>query len=214
MSGSNFQAGGARLTVAASEAPPTLATPHPLAAARSRRTAIREDVVVHANLGAGTVLVDLESAEPRALLLRRRKPPVGLWENPGGMLEPDEDFITCARRETLEETGLEAEPGYPWWARVEPWRGPTDHEMYAGTGFVARHPGGAVKLEKAAHDVTPLGHRRRVALSTKPGTRSRELDDPMVHQYPACPETEDTNEENIHYYEFVDAISVSSKGPR
>jgi 8-oxo-dGTP diphosphatase len=38
-----------------------------------------DDGVVHANLGAGTVLVDVEGDEPRALLLRRRKPPVGLW---------------------------------------------------------------------------------------------------------------------------------------
>lgn len=111
-----------------------------------------DDAVIHANLGAGTVLVDLEGAEPRALLLRRRKPPVGLWENPGGMLEPGEDFVACARRETLEETGLEVEPASPWWARVEPWRGPKDREMYAGSGFIAPHPGGAVKIEKAAHD--------------------------------------------------------------
>lgn len=108
--------------------------------------------VVHANLGAGTVLVDLEGAEPRALLLRRRKPPVGLWENPGGMLEPGEDFIACARRETLEETGLDAEPELPWFARVEPWRSPDDNELYAGVGFVSRHPGGKVRPETAAHD--------------------------------------------------------------
>ncbi len=111
-----------------------------------------EDTVVHANLGAGTVLVDLDGAEPRALLMRRRKPPKGLWENPGGMLEPGEDFVACARRETLEETGLEVEPASPWWARVEPWQGPKDREMYAGAGFLARHPGGSVKLEEAAHD--------------------------------------------------------------
>ena len=48
--------------------------------------------------------------EPRVLLLKRLKPPAGLWENPGGMLEPGEDFATCARRETFEETGLDAEP--------------------------------------------------------------------------------------------------------
>jgi 8-oxo-dGTP diphosphatase len=108
--------------------------------------------VVHANLGAGTVLVDLEGAEPRALLLRRRKPPVGLWENPGGMLEPGEDFVACARRETLEETGLDAEPASPWFARVEPWRSPEDAEIYAGVGFVSRHPGGEVRPESAAHD--------------------------------------------------------------
>jgi 8-oxo-dGTP diphosphatase len=108
--------------------------------------------VVHANLGAGTVLVDLEGDEPRALLLRRRKPPVGLWENPGGMLEPGEDFVACARRETLEETDLDAEPEAAWFARVEPWRGPGDPELYAGVGFLARHPGGEIRPESAAHD--------------------------------------------------------------
>jgi 8-oxo-dGTP diphosphatase len=108
--------------------------------------------VVHANLGAGTVLVDLEGDGPRALLLRRRKPPVGLWENPGGMLEVGEDFVACARRETFEETGLDAEPEAAWWARVEPWRGPDDPELYAGVGFLARHPGGEIRPESGAHD--------------------------------------------------------------
>ena len=108
--------------------------------------------VVHANLGAGTVLVDLEGDEPRAILLRRRKPPVGLWENPGGLLEPGEDFAACARRETLEETGLDAEPEMPWFARVEPWRSPEDTELYAGVGFVSRYSGGEVRPESAAHD--------------------------------------------------------------
>ncbi|MCA1716309.1 MAG: NUDIX hydrolase [Actinobacteria bacterium] len=111
--------------------------------------------VVNANLGAGTVVVDLgrgSSEKPRALLMRRRKPPVGLWENPGGMLEPGEDFVLCARREVYEETGLDAEPEVVWWARVEPWRAPDDPELYAGVGFIARHPGGEVRLESSAHD--------------------------------------------------------------
>jgi len=107
---------------------------------------------VWANLGAGTVLVDLGGEEPRALLLRRRKSPVGLWENPGGMLEEGEDFVACARRETLEETGLEAGPGFAWWARIEPWRGPDDRDLYAGVGFVSPHPDGEVVLEDEAHD--------------------------------------------------------------
>ena len=111
--------------------------------------------VVNANLGAGTVVVDFRRGpgeEPRALLIRRRKPPVGLWEKPGGLLEPGEDFVLCARRETFEETGLDAEPEVVWWARVEPWRTPDDPELYAGVGFIARYPGGEVRLESSAHD--------------------------------------------------------------
>jgi 8-oxo-dGTP diphosphatase len=124
----------------------------------------REDTgVVPANLGAGAVLVDLGGAEPRALLLRRRKPPVGLWENPGGMLEEGEDFETCARRELYEETGVRAEIEDAWWARVEPWRTRNDPELYAGVGFLARHPGGDIDPETAAHDafswVTETGWR-------------------------------------------------------
>jgi 8-oxo-dGTP diphosphatase len=98
------------------------------------------------------VVVDLQGGEPRALLMRRRKPPAGLWENPGGMLEPGEDFAVCARRETLEETGLDVEPEVVWWARVEPWRAPDDPELYAGVGFLARYPGGEIHLEGSAHD--------------------------------------------------------------
>ena len=114
----------------------------------------REDAgVVQANLGAGAVLVDLANKEPQALLLRRRKPPVGLWENPGGMLEEGEDFVGCARRELYEETGVRAGIKDAWWARVEPWRGPYDPELYAGVGFLARHSGGEIERETAAHDV-------------------------------------------------------------
>lgn len=112
----------------------------------------RDAPPVEANLGAGSVLVDTSGEEPRALLLRRRKPPVGLWENPGGMLEDGEDFTECARRETFEETGITAEPKTLWWARVEPWRSPDDPELYAGVGFVSWCSDGAIKAESSAHD--------------------------------------------------------------
>ena len=124
----------------------------------------REDTgVVPANLGAGAVLVDLGGVEPRVLLLRRRKPPVGLWENPGGMLEEGEDFEACARRELYEETGVRTRIEDAWWARVEPWRSPDDPDLYAGVGFLARHQGGEIDPEAAAHDasmwVTETGWR-------------------------------------------------------
>ena len=112
-----------------------------------------DDGVVNAILGAGVVIADPEGPEPRALLMRRRKPPVGLWENPGGVLEPGEDFEACARREAMEETGVKVEgPLRAWWTRVEPWKAPDDPELYAGVGFLARHPGGEVELEDRAHD--------------------------------------------------------------
>jgi 8-oxo-dGTP diphosphatase len=97
------------------------------------------------------------------MLLRGGKPPMGLWENPGGMLEEGEDFVACANRELLEETGVRAVIADPWWARVEPWRDPDDPELYAGVGFLARHPGGEIDSEAAAHDahvwVTETGWR-------------------------------------------------------
>ncbi|MGI8912056.1 MAG: NUDIX hydrolase [Rubrobacteraceae bacterium] len=112
----------------------------------------RPDGIVRAILGAGTVLVDPNGDEPRALLMRRRKPPVRLWENPGGTLESGEDFVACARREVLEETGMSAEPERAWWTRVEPWKALDDPELYAGVGFIARAPATEVHLEEAAHD--------------------------------------------------------------
>ena len=123
---------------------------HP--APKSPAPAPRPDGIVRAILGAGTVLVDLTGDEPRALLMRRRKPPVGLWENPGGTLEPGEDFVACARREVFEETGMDVEPEGAWWTRVEPWKAPDDPELYAGVGFIARAPATEVHLEEAAHD--------------------------------------------------------------
>lgn len=112
-----------------------------------------DDDVANAILGSGVVLAEYEGREPRALLMRRRKPPVGLWENPGGILEPGEDFEVCARREAGEETGVKIVGTMrPWWTRVEPWKAPDDPELYAGVGFLARHPGGKVRLEDTAHD--------------------------------------------------------------
>lgn len=55
---------------------------------------------------AADVVVIAESPEPSVLLIRRCNPPPG-WAIPGGFVEPDEDLIDAARRELLEETGLE-----------------------------------------------------------------------------------------------------------
>jgi len=59
-------------------------------------------------IGVGAVIVE----GGRALLVRRATEPLkGEWSVPGGMLELGEKLRDGVRRETLEETGLEVEPG-------------------------------------------------------------------------------------------------------
>ncbi|WP_309572194.1 NUDIX domain-containing protein [Deinococcus sp.] len=58
-----------------------------------------------APLVAVSVGVFIRDEHGRVLLQRRGDD--GLWGEPGGALEPGEDFLTGARRELLEETGLE-----------------------------------------------------------------------------------------------------------
>ena len=50
----------------------------------------------------------------RKLLITQRRPNDhlgGLWEFPGGKLEPGEDYQDCLRRELSEELGVEASVG-------------------------------------------------------------------------------------------------------
>ena len=84
--------------------------------------------------------------------MMRGSQPVVLGEKPGVMLERGEHFVAGPRRDAFEETGLDAEPEAAWWALIEPWRGPDDPELYAGVGFLARHPGGEIRPESTAHD--------------------------------------------------------------
>ena len=53
---------------------------------------------------------DEHEAEPSVLLLRRAvQPGLGAWDLPAGYLDPGESFEMGARRETLEEAGVEVE---------------------------------------------------------------------------------------------------------
>jgi len=59
-------------------------------------------------IGVGAVVVDAGSV----LLVRRDTEPLrGEWSVPGGMLELGEKLRDGVRREVLEETGIEVEPG-------------------------------------------------------------------------------------------------------
>ncbi len=59
-------------------------------------------------IGVGAVIV----SGGRVLLVRRDTEPLrGEWSVPGGMLELGERLLEGVRREALEETGIEVEPG-------------------------------------------------------------------------------------------------------
>ncbi|MEM4718032.1 MAG: NUDIX hydrolase [Desulfurococcaceae archaeon] len=50
------------------------------------------------------------------LLVKRRFPPgTGKWSIPGGVIEAGEKIVEAAKRELLEETGLEADPAGIIW---------------------------------------------------------------------------------------------------
>lgn len=61
-----------------------------------------------ASLTADVLAVTLEK-QPRVLLIRRGNPPfAGMYALPGGFVDPEECALDAARRELLEETGIEA----------------------------------------------------------------------------------------------------------
>lgn len=56
---------------------------------------------------------------------------LGIWVQPGGHVDPGEDPVAAARRETLEETGLEAEhTDPPTLLHVDVHAGPRGHTHY------------------------------------------------------------------------------------
>ena len=72
------------------------------------------------------LIIELDSGA--IVLVKRRYPPIG-WALPGGFLEPGESLETCARREALEETGLEVELLAQLHAYSEPGRDPRGHTV-------------------------------------------------------------------------------------
>src|ERR687898_343847 len=77
--------------------------------------------------------------------IKRIAGPVEAVRTVGGVREPPLPSLR-------EETGVRARIEDAWWARVEPWRNLEDPEFYAGVGFLARHQGGEIDPEAAAHD--------------------------------------------------------------
>lgn len=122
---------------------------------------------------AGAVVVD----EGRLLLIERGSGALaGTWTVPGGRQRMGEPLRHTARRETLEETGLEVEVGEPCWVGdvVDPTEPPRWH--YTVVDFHARAVGGTLRaggdasraawvpLEKVSDVVTTPSMRSLLAV--------------------------------------------------
>src|SRR5260221_6010725 len=70
------------------------------------------------------VLLEHRDGAPRVLLTQRKKGAhlEGLWELPGGKIDPDEDPRAALVRELREELGIEVDVGTP--IEVTSWRYP------------------------------------------------------------------------------------------
>ena len=69
---------------------------------------MKRDYPEHPIIGVGAVIVE----GGRVLLVRRDTEPLrGEWSVPGGMLELGEKLRDGVRREAMEETGVQVEPG-------------------------------------------------------------------------------------------------------
>ena len=97
--------------------------------------------------GAGCIIV----REGRVCLVRRRfEPKKGLWCLPTGFMEWDEDVRDTARREVLEETGLEVELTELY--AVESGVLPPDIPVLV-VFYLARETGGVLEAGDDADDV-------------------------------------------------------------
>lgn len=69
---------------------------------------------------AGAVMDAPSGVPPRLLLAQRSRPPAlhGLWELPGGKVEPGETRPAALRRELSEELGIEVGVGVPLAATI------------------------------------------------------------------------------------------------
>lgn len=84
------------------------------------------------------------------LALRGTDPERGCWSVPGGSAEPGESLRETARRESLEETGLDMDIGRELWAVEIP---AGDGRIYEVHDFAATVTGGVLKAGDDADDV-------------------------------------------------------------
>jgi ADP-ribose pyrophosphatase YjhB (NUDIX family) len=103
-------------------------------------------------------------SDGRLLLARRAHEPFrGLWDTPGGFLEEGEHPLDALRRELLEETGLEVEPGEFFGVWLDRYGADDDDRVTLNLFWTARVVGGDAKPDD---DVAEL---RWFALDELPG---------------------------------------------
>lgn len=107
-------------------------------------------------IAVGAAIV--EDRQGRLLIARRRegKSQAGLWEFPGGKIEPGETAQECIVRELREEMNIEVEPG--------PVFGSNEHAYENGSirliAVRARYVGGEIRLTD--HDRCEWAEPRRL----------------------------------------------------
>lgn len=108
-------------------------------------------------LAAGFVVIRFAGGEPRFLLLRA----YGYWDFPKGEVEPGEDPLATARRETAEETGLStlSERWGEAFRETEPYRRGRKVARY----YLAESADGDVELPVSAELGRPEHHEARWA---------------------------------------------------
>lgn len=94
-----------------------------------------------------TVDVIIELDDGRIVLIRRKNPPPG-WALPGGFVDYGESLEQAARREALEETGLEVILTEQLQAYSDPARDPRHHTL--SVVFLARAHGEPTGADDAA----------------------------------------------------------------
>ena len=110
-------------------------------------------LVIYANPKPTACALIVDDAGRLLLARRAVEPFAGLWDLPGGFVEESEHPLDALRRELLEETGLEIEPGAFHGVWMDTYGAAADAESILNLYWEARIVSGTMR---AADDVSEL----------------------------------------------------------